>query len=217
MRGRQRRRRAITSEELGRLLTIAGSRRLLYLTAIYTGLRLRELGRLVWADLHLNETRPYLIARAGTTKNRKEAVQPLHPVLAAQLASLPRHEGDDARTVFSVKQHPERYFKNDLAKAKIESFDALGRKLDFHALRYTFATRLAKKGISQRLTQELMRHSDPALTANIYTDASQLPTYAAVPSSQPYTQIASQRPVPGGISWHGMATETALKKWRKPL
>jgi hypothetical protein len=52
---------------------------------------LRELGRLVWADLHLNETRPYLIARADTTKN----------------------EGDDARTVFSVKLHPERHFKND--------------------------------------------------------------------------------------------------------
>jgi integrase len=46
----------------------------------------------------------------------------------------------------------------------------MGRKLDFHALRYTFATKLAKGVASQRLTQELMRHSDPKLTAKIYTD-----------------------------------------------
>lgn len=42
------------------------------------------------------------------------------------------------------------------------------------ALRYTFETKLTHSGTSQRLTQELMRHSNPQLTAKIYTDVSQL-------------------------------------------
>lgn len=90
MRGRQRRRRAITPEELPRLLKAAGKRRLLYLTAIYTGLRIDELRKMLWADLHLNEDRPFILTRACTTKNRKEAVVPLHPVLASELRNLPR-------------------------------------------------------------------------------------------------------------------------------
>jgi hypothetical protein len=43
-------------------------------------------------------------------------------------------------------------------------------------------TDLAQSNISQRVAQELIRHSDPALTANSYTDASQLPTFDAVAS-----------------------------------
>jgi len=127
----------------------------------------------------------------------------------------------------------------DLAKAKIERFDALGRKADFHGLRYTFATRLAKNGISQRFTQELMRHSDPALTANIYTDASQLPTYDAVASlpwegkspdapnnlSSQASQIASQDLGPEGHSvaqtdtknGEQKAQDTAAKKGKVTL
>jgi integrase len=67
-----------------------------------------------------------------------------------------------------------------MEKAGIERMDASGRKLDFHALRYTFATMLARHNVSQRLAQELMRHSDPRLTANIYTDVTKLPTFEAV-------------------------------------
>ncbi len=68
----------------------------------------------------------------------------------------------------------------DLEKARIERFDAMGRKVDFHALRYTFASKLACQGVPQRLAQELMRHSDPKLTAMIYTDTSQLPIFDVV-------------------------------------
>ena len=60
--------------------------------------------------------------------------------------------------------------------------DALGKKLDFHALRKTFATRLAQRGVAQRLTQELVRHQDANLTALNYTDANLLPTFDAVAS-----------------------------------
>jgi len=39
----------------------------------------------------------------------------------------------------------------------------------FHALRVTYATMLARAGVSLVQAQTLMRHSDPKLTANIYT------------------------------------------------
>lgn len=79
-------------------------------------------------------------------------------------------------------RNPDQRFNLDLQRAGIAKVDALNRRVDFHALRYTFCTRLAKQGISQRLAQELMRHSDPRLTASIYTDGNQLPTFEAIRS-----------------------------------
>lgn len=37
-----------------------------------------------------------------------------------------------------------------------------------------------RQGVSQRLAQELLRHSDPRLTSNLYTDAAHLPTFDAI-------------------------------------
>jgi integrase len=39
----------------------------------------------------------------------------------------------------------------------------------FHILRHTFCTALHCSGASEREAQELMRHSDPRLTAGTYT------------------------------------------------
>ena len=82
--------------------------------------------------------------------------------------------------VFPHYKNPDRRFQRHRKEAGIETIDETGRKLDFHSFRYTFATKLARQGVTQRLTQELMRHSDPRLTANLYTDVSQLPTFEAV-------------------------------------
>ncbi len=70
-RGRQvRSRRAFTVEEVKLLLQVAPiDRRRFYLTAYYTGLRRNELQSLQWGDLHLDDERPYIHARAATTKN----------------------------------------------------------------------------------------------------------------------------------------------------
>jgi len=68
----------------------------------------------------------------------------------------------------------------DLATAGIAKADEQGRTVDFHALRYTFATNLHRSGVSSRIAQQLMRHTDPRLTANIYTDAQALDTAHAV-------------------------------------
>lgn len=180
VRGRQLQRRAFTDEELQRLLSVAGSRRLLYLTAAYTGLRLGELKQLHWSDLVQHGERVVLHVRASTTKNRKDALLPLVPKLQAELEKARAGHEKPTGLVFRIPAHPHRIFRRDLETAGIRRFDDLGRKVDFHALRHTFATNLARAGVSQRLAQELMRHSEPQLTARIYTDASRLPTAEAV-------------------------------------
>jgi hypothetical protein len=105
---------------------------------------------------------------------------PLHTDLAAELRELVRESPLDRCRIFTVGGKMYWTFKADLLRASIEAFIASGRKADFHSRRYTFATRLAQKGVSQRLAQELIRHSDANLTAKLYTDASQWPTFAAV-------------------------------------
>jgi len=39
--------------------------------ASFTGLRRGEMRRLMWDDVHLDEERPYILARVATTKNKK--------------------------------------------------------------------------------------------------------------------------------------------------
>jgi len=207
LRGKQQRRRAFTDDEFERLLQVAPAQRPLYLTAAYTGLRLNELRQLIWADIHLDHERPHIIARAGTTKNRKEAMLPLHSQLAEELRKIKPENASLGERVFNILTQPDKQFKRNLERAGIEPIDALDRKIDFHALRYTFATKLAKEGVAQRMAQELMRHSDPRLTAMIYTDPSQLPTFESV-ESLPWhekadthndTQIDSQKVVSEGL------------------
>lgn len=48
--------------------------------------------------------------------------------------------------------------------------DERGRTIDIHALRHTFGTLLCRAGVPLRTAQAAMRHSDPSLTANVYTD-----------------------------------------------
>src|SRR5262249_42009102 len=58
----------------------------------------------------------------------------------------------------------------DCKRAGIRRYDDRGRQVDIHALRLTFGTCLALAGVPLPVTQRLMRHSDPKLTSNIYTD-----------------------------------------------
>jgi site-specific recombinase XerD len=44
-----------------------------------------------------------------------------------------------------------------------------GRKLDVHAMRHCFATRLARSGAPLVQAQQLLGHSDPNLTARVYS------------------------------------------------
>lgn len=56
-----------------------------------------------------------------------------------------------------------------LGAAGIERIDALGRRLDVHALRGTAAPRLARRGVSMAVTQKLLGHATVDMTARHYT------------------------------------------------
>jgi integrase len=43
-----------------------------------------------------------------------------------------------------------------------------GRVLDFHSLRHSFISNLARAGVSPRVAQALARHSTPMLTFGVY-------------------------------------------------
>ena len=57
----------------------------------------------------------------------------------------------------------------DLEAANICYQDPQGRVADFHALRHTFITNLARAGVHPRHAQALARHSTLDLTMNTYT------------------------------------------------
>jgi hypothetical protein len=108
-------------------------------------------------------------------KNRKEQALPLHRELAEVLQQQKPADSkaDDLVLVNGVPKMKE--FRQDLKKAGIPFLDERGHRMDYHALRTTFITRLSTMKVHPRLAMELARHSDMRLTMKTYTDAGQLP------------------------------------------
>ncbi|MCE9543996.1 MAG: recombinase XerD, partial [Planctomycetia bacterium] len=79
--------RANTSTSATRQGMAGAERVLLYSVAIQTGLRSGELRSLTRGRLFLSEDRPYIVCKARSTKNRKDARQYIQRPLAAELQS----------------------------------------------------------------------------------------------------------------------------------
>jgi integrase len=173
-------RRAFADDEMRRLLTVAGPRKALYLTAALTGLRRSELSQLERSDIHFEAEKPFLNVRASTTKNHKQAVIALHPDVTAELVLLIKSLPSSETKVFAHLMPSMDRFRADLKTAGIEFINDKGLRADFHSLRYTLATNLARAGTAPRVAMEIMRHSDMRLTAKTYTDAGLLPIADAV-------------------------------------
>lgn len=178
----ERKRRALTDCELNRLLScVPNERKALYLTAVYTGLRKAELAALLWGDIFIDGEKFYLKVRASTTKNHKDATIRLHKDVMSALNAIAPVNVDKSAKVFGKLPRMDQ-FREDLERAGIQYKDSQGRQADFHALRHTFSTNLARAGVNSRFAMELMRHSDMRLTQKTYTDALQLPTSEAIES-----------------------------------
>ena len=176
-------RRAMTREEIGRLLKLCAPHRSLLLeTAFLTGLRANELRSLSVADLDTDRCGLHL--RAEWTKNRRAGFQPLPRALCNRLHAFAqssaaadlysRHYGRrDATASFPqtpllyVPSHPARALDTDLKAAEIPKSDARG-KLDFHACRLAYINLVIESGVTVKEAQELARHSTPELTMNVY-------------------------------------------------
>lgn len=162
-------RRALTDQELVRLLEVAErwggmERRICYWLAASAGLRRGEIAALRRADLELGQS-AYVIVRPASAKSRRERRVPLPLDLAAALRAHCKGQLPAARV---VRPPIHLTVRKDLARAEIEHETEDGRA-GFHALRVTYCTRLARAGAPLQVAQALMGHSDPKLTAGVYT------------------------------------------------
>jgi len=191
-RGRKtRHRRAFTQDEIQRLILVAGEYRAVYLAAVHTGLRRKELRALQWGDVLLDSPHPFVRLRGATTKNHNSDALFLHEDVVSEFRAVKPEGAENDEPVFKRFPRIER-FKRDLKRAGIEYQDAQGRVADFHSLRKTFNTHMAKNGTPLRVRMELMRHGDCRLTDETYIDESQLGTLSAIQSLPSYLKTAPQ-------------------------
>jgi len=194
-------RRALSMDEIEKLLNAVKkkpTRKVVYLAAIYTGLRRAELEALEWGDVRMDTETPFLAVRASTTKNGKDAVIALHPDLLDALARIKPVNVQSTDLVFAVPSIES--YREDLKRAGIPYEDGRRGRADFHALRKTFGTLMQLSGVTPRTAQELMRHSDIKLTMQVYTDANLLPTAAAI-RSLPSVLHAPHTAPTNGAKW----------------
>src|SRR5579872_5254563 len=158
-------RRALSNDELCALLESTKQvRSAIYRLAATTGLRRSEIAALTWSDVDLEQRT--VTVRAATAKNRKDTVLPMPEGTVAALKDL-RPRKPLRPTIFRSVPGPRAFYR-DLMRAGIQKTDSF-EGVDFHALRTTFATALARAEVPLVLAQRLLRHSDPKLTANVYT------------------------------------------------
>ena len=160
-------RRALTAEELGRLVGAAGSRGDFYLVAALTGLRMRELRLITWGKIDF-ETAAMLVP-ASVGKAKRDDRIALHDDVIAALKRLRPVDATPTDRLF-LTQPTTRTFAADLKRAGIAEYDAEGRRVDRHALRTTTGTLLARAGVPLQQARLQMRHAEISTTIRHYTD-----------------------------------------------
>lgn len=204
----RRRRRALSEEEIQRLIAAAeaedrqceegGVRSVpqapFFLTALSTGLRYGELRLLAWGAIDFDNA--MLHVRGEHAKSGKSRAIPLSRELLHALAELLRFQGRylardvaAADRVFlaprgapwlACSNNCNRVLLRLLEAAGIPRFDEAGRKIDMHALRHSFCTRLARSGASLLHAQLLMGHADSRLTSRTYQHLESEATRSAI-------------------------------------
>ena len=177
-------RRAMTAEEIGKLLSVSSPERcLLYEVAFLSGLRVNELRSLT--PVNVDAERCGLKLDAAWTKNGKPGFQPLSPSLVRRLLEFAASGVADQlyETSFStshakgkppkgrllyVPTVPTRWLYEDLERAEIPRHTSSG-KVDFHAARTAYINLLMEdEGLTLKDFQELARHSTATLTMDVY-------------------------------------------------
>ena len=175
-------RRALTPDECRRLIQAAAAgperggmqgadRALAYQLALETGLRVREIRSLTRASFEFDADPPRLTVTAAYSKHRRDDTILLRTELAAKLQRAVTLNMPDS-PVFRFprsKNARARMIQVDLKAAGIPYCDQNGRYADWHALRHTFITNLARAGVHPRVAQSLARHCTITLTMDRYT------------------------------------------------
>jgi integrase/recombinase XerD len=168
-------------------------REMLYAVAIMTGLRASELASLTPLSFDLDTTPPTVTVEAGYSKHRREDVLPRHPDLVRRLrgwlpgkvagerlwpgrwakafkaGKMMQRDLERARTKW-IKEAPtpEEKDRREGDGTFLAYRDTEGRMADFHSLRHTFISNLARAGVNPKVAQALARHSTITLTMDRY-------------------------------------------------
>ena len=176
-------RRAMTTDELSKLFSWLdkqpkhkqskmqpAERKLLYLVAMYTGLRSSELASLTRTSFDLTSDTPTVRIHAKKSKRGKHDRIQLHPdliePLRRQIAKLLPDE-----PVFNMpsKSNVAKRFRKDFEGAGIPYENEKGEVLNFHCLRHTYITLLSSANVNPKVAQEMARHCNIKLTLDHYT------------------------------------------------
>jgi len=191
---RRRERRALTDEEVSWLVATTREREeaegatgmcprsAVYLVLSRTGWRRGEASKLTWGDLDLDGA--VVTIRAAVGKASRDDRIPIHPQAVEALKALRPAHATPGDRVFGALPTPRTLYR-DLAKAReawiaeapsrverrlrdrtdfLRQRDSAGRIVDLHSLRRTFATTLARSGVSPQMARQLMRHADMRTT-----------------------------------------------------
>ena len=159
------------------------------------GLRVSEVSRLKWADLHFE--RGTILVWQG--KGRKDRLVVLPESLISPLRSMQKLSGNSEYLFPSEGQREGRYIsartiqRAVAAAAKLARID---RNVTPHSLRHSFATHLLEGGTDIRMIQKLLGHANLE-TTTIYTKVSVLKQTSvkspldALNSNTPETPVAA--------------------------
>lgn len=119
----------------------------------------------------------------GDAKNGDKAYQPVFPDLAEELAEWLRGKAK-GEPIWPGQWHKNAaaMLRVDLAAARVP-YNQRDGVLDFHALRGTFITGLARAGVHPKTAQILARHSSIELTMQVYTHLELAEVAAALPKA----------------------------------
>lgn len=166
-------------------------RAMLYEVAMSSGLRASELASLTAESLDFANVPATIRVLAGYSKHREEDIQPLPAELAGRLevwargrrpgaplwpgswsekaARMVRLDLDVARTKW-LEASPSQEVRKEREQGHFLAYmDGAGRVADFHSLRHTFISNLARGGVHPKIAMELARHKKLDLTMGVYT------------------------------------------------
>ena len=148
-------------EDMEKVLNLAPKEFKDYLiTLLHTAGRMREINKLKWEDVNLDED--YLVLRTRKAKNSDVAERkvPLTKTLKSILEALPRK----GEYVFS---HPDgTRYDNRIKMIRSLCKKAKVKRFTFHNLRHYSASKLANAGVAITDIQEILGHTRPTTTDN---------------------------------------------------
>ena len=184
----RRKRRALTNDEVKRLIAAAETgrtyggfegwpsltgpeRAILYRLALGTGFRVNECRTLTPECFQLEGDSPTITVLAANTKNSKEAVQPIARELAQALKPFVLGKPEGKRWIYVPDAITDPLY-TDLKVAGIEQANARGH-IDFHSFRKTYISQLVRSGANPKVVQRLARHASITMTMDVYAEVEQ--------------------------------------------